>query len=62
MELMDKLINNILEDAEMIRRSRHMEKIKTSPVVYSIPKPNRNDPCPCESGLKYKKCCLNKKP
>jgi SEC-C motif len=19
----------------------------------------RNDPCPCESGLKYKKCCLN---
>ncbi|BCA97337.1 hypothetical protein TUM19329_36980 (plasmid) [Legionella antarctica] len=21
---------------------------------------NRNDPCPCGSGLKYKKCCLNK--
>ncbi len=21
----------------------------------------RNDPCPCGSGLKYKKCCLNKK-
>jgi hypothetical protein len=20
---------------------------------------NRNDPCPCESGLKYKKCCLD---
>ena len=20
---------------------------------------NRNDPCPCRSGLKYKKCCLN---
>ena len=20
----------------------------------------RNDPCPCGSGLKYKKCCLNK--
>jgi len=19
--------------------------------------PGRNDPCPCESGLKYKKCC-----
>lgn len=21
----------------------------------------RNDPCPCGSGLKYKKCCQNKK-
>jgi len=21
-------------------------------------KPGRNDPCPCGSGLKYKKCCL----
>ncbi|MCS4469756.1 SEC-C metal-binding domain-containing protein [Clostridium botulinum] len=20
----------------------------------------RNDPCPCGSGKKYKKCCLNK--
>ena len=24
-------------------------------------KAGRNDPCPCGSGLKYKKCCLNKK-
>ncbi|MEW6115212.1 MAG: tetratricopeptide repeat protein [Thermodesulfobacteriota bacterium] len=23
------------------------------------PQPRRNDPCPCGSGLKYKKCCLN---
>lgn len=23
-------------------------------------KPGRNDPCPCSSGLKYKKCCLGK--
>jgi uncharacterized protein YecA (UPF0149 family) len=21
------------------------------------PKPGRNDPCPCGSGIKYKKCC-----
>ncbi|MGA7454642.1 MAG: SEC-C metal-binding domain-containing protein [Rhodoplanes sp.] len=21
-------------------------------------KPGRNDPCPCGSGKKYKKCCL----
>jgi SWIM/SEC-C metal-binding protein len=24
------------------------------------PKPDRNAPCPCGSGLKYKKCCLPK--
>ena len=23
--------------------------------------PGRNDPCPCGSGKKYKKCCLAKK-
>ncbi len=25
-----------------------------------IPRPGRNDPCPCGSGKKYKKCCLGK--
>jgi hypothetical protein len=25
-----------------------------------IVKVGRNDPCPCGSGLKYKKCCLGK--
>ena len=26
----------------------------------AVPKPRRNDPCPCGSGRKYKKCCLRK--
>lgn len=30
------------------------------PVVRSEPKIGRNDPCPCGSGKKYKKCCLDK--
>src|SRR3954465_14025867 len=25
-----------------------------------MPKPGRNDPCPCGSGKKYKHCCLEK--
>ena len=25
-----------------------------------MPKPGRNDPCPCGSGKKYKHCCLDK--
>ena len=24
----------------------------------TLPKIGRNDPCPCGSGKKYKKCCL----
>lgn len=31
---------------------------KTRPVVRDY-KIGRNDPCPCGSGLKYKKCCLD---
>lgn len=27
------------------------------PYVRSTPKIGRNDPCPCGSGKKYKKCC-----
>ena len=37
--------------------------IDDPPVVYAPPrrvaKVGRNDPCPCGSGKKYKKCCLN---
>jgi len=30
-------------------------------VVRTTPKVGRNNPCPCGSGKKYKKCCLKKK-
>jgi hypothetical protein len=30
------------------------------PFVNTEPKIGRNDPCPCGSGKKYKKCCLDK--
>ncbi len=29
-----------------------------APVVRAGPKVGRNDPCPCGSGKKHKKCCL----
>ncbi|MEW6132196.1 MAG: UPF0149 family protein [Pseudomonadota bacterium] len=29
------------------------------PVRHETPVPGRNDPCPCGSGKKYKKCCLH---
>jgi len=33
------------------------EMLKEEPVVREEPKVGRNDPCPCGSGKKYKKCC-----
>ncbi|MEQ1674882.1 MAG: SEC-C metal-binding domain-containing protein [Candidatus Nitrotoga sp.] len=30
------------------------------PYIRPEPKIGRNDPCPCGSGKKYKKCCLAK--
>jgi len=30
-----------------------------APIKHTEPKVGRNDPCPCGSGKKYKKCCLH---
>jgi SEC-C motif-containing protein len=32
------------------------EELKNPTVRYETPRPGRNDPCPCGSGKKYKKC------
>jgi len=32
---------------------------KSSPIQCTSPRTGRNDPCPCGSGKKYKKCCLH---
>jgi SEC-C motif-containing protein len=33
------------------------EMVKAKPMTREVPKVGRNDPCPCGSGKKYKKCC-----
>ena len=33
------------------------EETKQMPIRRDAPKIGRNDPCPCGSGKKYKKCC-----
>ena len=34
------------------------ENVPSKPVVRAEPKTGRNDPCPCGSGKKFKKCCM----
>ena len=36
------------------------ELVGEKPIVREEPKVGRNDPCPCGSGKKYKKCCGRK--
>lgn len=40
-------------DCEDCETHEHQE-----PYQRLTPKTGRNDPCPCNSGKKYKKCCL----
>ncbi|MBM7070738.1 SEC-C domain-containing protein [Shewanella sp. 202IG2-18] len=34
-----------------------MPNFPSSPIIRESPKVGRNDPCPCGSGKKFKKCC-----
>ena len=45
------------DQKEHFRKSPIMARPK-EPVTHSGPQTGRNDPCPCGSGKKYKKCCL----
>ena len=38
----------------------NMKHTDNLPVINTEPMIGRNDPCPCGSGKKYKKCCLMK--
>ena len=59
---MKMLQQDIQETQERLKNDfRYLDPDYKSPVetvVRSTPKVGRNDPCPCGSGKKYKKCCL----
>ncbi len=54
----NELIGKAQEQGSMNRELRGGSVV---PFPREAPKVGRNDPCPCGSGKKYKKCCLNKK-
>ena len=39
------------------RRKELYKERKSADTIVKGPKIGRNDPCPCGSGKKYKKCC-----
>ena len=68
---MEKLFFNMLKaDADYLytlpqwedvlseeKRIAIVKDFKRSKTVHKEKEPGRNDPCPCGSGKKYKKCC-----
>lgn len=58
-----KWVNEIVVNAEQIENIVDLEFLQAQLAkndagrAVSTKKANRNDPCPCKSGKKYKKCC-----
>ncbi len=48
------------EEKKQLQKMISKKVRKVSPSQGDRPKIGRNAPCPCGSGKKYKKCCLNK--
>jgi len=46
-------------DVEEIKKQVYRDLTNSEPIPIEKPKVGRNEPCPCGSGKKYKKCCLN---
>ena len=49
--------DNVFDEKE--RKELYAEQKKSGTIVREAEKIGRNDPCPCKSGKKYKKCCGN---
>ncbi len=43
--------------SDQVMSTNSPEAVRQRPVQRQVPKVGRNDPCPCGSGRKYKKCC-----
>jgi hypothetical protein len=47
------------QQRESVDATRNDDALFQGTYMRDMPKVGRNDPCPCGSGRKYKKCCLN---
>lgn len=53
----NEVIDNDIKQREL---DIEEEKKRHIPIVRTERKVGRNDPCPCRSGKKFKKCCITK--
>jgi len=57
----NQVLNVICQPQEPSTTKGPKSKVQYKAMVKAKKKVGRNDPCPCGSGIKYKKCCLDKK-
>jgi uncharacterized protein YecA (UPF0149 family) len=53
-----RLPKEAIRAAQPLPAQRIDEPPFSAPAVRESPRVGRNDPCPCGSGKKFKKCCL----
>lgn len=58
--VVDKLKGLIEHKKEEQLEKERLASMPKQPFIREEPRVGRNDPCPCGSGKKYKKCCLLK--
>ena len=55
-----QLANEIIQSGLLYtKQGREALGVKLQPYKREIPKTGRNEKCPCGSGVKFKKCCIN---
>ena len=54
---LDELAQKVRSKDEVEAEKKLVEKTKKVEPIKAGAAPGRNDPCPCGSGRKYKKCC-----
>jgi hypothetical protein len=50
-------VDSVLAKRQALLRRLYRRALSRKTIRLQAPKPGRNDPCPCGSGKKYKKCC-----
>ena len=63
-EFRDELLQTMIAELTRIYRyfAPHRQSATQVPLRRQVPKVGRNDPCPCGSGRKYKRCCATSSP
>ena len=57
-KIMDSVIGS---DSDFIENLRRNARQRVEERKRAFKKTGRNDPCPCGSGKKFKKCCLERR-
>ncbi len=60
-EVLSESEEGITGEESAMLLEQHINSVKSLKELTPRQKVGRNDPCPCESGKKYKRCCLKRR-